>query len=111
MKIPLAGNNKAMLFIDNADNRLYASYDRGKTFAALGTKGDKGDKGDKGARGESGVFDALTNVADGVIVVADGKGGIKSSGISFASTCPDGRSDNKAPTWNAVRAFIRKHLK
>ncbi len=108
MKIPLAGNNKVMLFIDDADNRLYASYDRGKTFTALGTKGDKGDKGD---RGESGVFDALTNVADGVIVVADGKGGIKSSGISFASTCPDGRADNKVPTWNAVRSFIRKHLK
>ena len=45
MKIPLAGNNKVMLFIDDADNRLYASYDRGKTFTALGTKGDKGDTG------------------------------------------------------------------
>ena len=157
MKIQAGGSFKAMLFVEEDDNSLWISYDRGKTFMPTagirgpkgdkgdtgpqgekgpqgepgpqgpkgekgpkgdkgntglqGPKGDKGEPGPQGPKGEKGTGINVADASDGEIVVSDGQGGVRNTGFTFVSGEPDGRSDNKVPTWNAVRAFIRKYLK
>lgn len=157
MKIQAGGSFKAMLFVEEDDNSLWISYDRGKTFMPTagirgpkgdkgdtgpqGPKGDKGDAGSQGPRGEKGPKGDkgdtgpqgpkgdrgnigpqgpkgdkgaginIADASDGEIIVSDGNGGARNTGLVFVSGEPEGRSDNKVPTWNAVRAFVRKYLK
>ena len=154
MKIQAGGSVKAMLFVDDNDNSLWISYDRGKTLVPAagvhGPKGDKGEpgpqgpkgnqgdigpqgpqgpKGDKGnmgpqgpkgpkgdigtqgPKGDKGAGINIPDASDGEIIVSDGKGGVRNTGFTFVSGEPDGRDNNKVPTWNALRAFLRKHLK
>ena len=120
MKKLLGGD--LLLYYDDEDNTLHVSADKGRTTVkidltrgekgprgAKGETGAKGEKGEKGERGEPGAaIIGADGAADGEILVADGKGGVRASGLRFTTGSPDGRRDSGTiPTWNAVISFVR----
>ena len=73
-----------------------------------GEKGERGANGEKGDRGETGAGINIAGASENEILVADGAGGVKNSGLRFTGGSPDGKRDTAAiPTWNAVVTFVR----
>ncbi|MDD4818290.1 MAG: collagen-like protein [Victivallaceae bacterium] len=143
MKTAIAGTTRIMLYLEDGDNSLWLSFDRGQTFTAVksergekgekgergenglngsngkdgapgerGEKGERGAKGENGDKGEPGAGINIAGASENEILVADGAGGVKNSGLGFTVESPDGRRDaRRIPTWNAVITYIRKNLR